>query len=94
MKENEVLIKVAYSPVTNFDKACLNVKKSSLKLKKEEGSDMILGSEGSGIIEECGPGVDQSLKGKKCAFSCCGWSDYSIHDVNRIIIFEDNVDLR
>jgi NADPH:quinone reductase len=53
-----------------------------------------LGSEGSGIIEKVGPGVDQNLKGKKVAFCHGGWSEYAVADVDKILIFEDNVDLK
>ena len=41
-----------------------------------------------------GPGVDQSLKGKKVAFCHGGWSEYTVADVDHILIFDDNVDLK
>lgn len=40
--------------------------------KKKE--DFVLGAEGCGTIEDIGGGVDASLKGKKVAFCCDGWS--------------------
>ncbi len=66
LKENQVLIKVRYAPVTNFDKACLSVKPLDEKMAQ--------GTEGCGTIEQVGPGVDQNLKGKKVAFCHNGWS--------------------
>ena len=48
--ENEVLIKVHYSPVTNYDKACLSL------CGKKAGPEFEFGSEGSGTIEAVGPG--------------------------------------
>jgi NADPH:quinone reductase-like Zn-dependent oxidoreductase len=65
LKEGQVLIKVRYAPVTRFDKERLSVKPIPEK--------NVFGMEGCGIIEEVGPGVDQSLKGKKCAFCSGGW---------------------
>jgi len=51
LQNNEVLIKVAYSPVTNFDKACLNISKEGLAIKGKEKQTLFCGSEGSGTIE-------------------------------------------
>jgi NADPH:quinone reductase-like Zn-dependent oxidoreductase len=91
LKENQVLIKVAYAPVTNYDKACLRLK-SELERKECEG--MLFGSEGSGIIEEVGPGVDSNLKGKKCAFCHGGWSQFIVQDLDKVILLDDSVDLK
>ena len=67
------MIKVAFTPVTQYDRACVNVKQ---ELDKPEGK--ILGSEGCGTIEEVGPEGDQSLKGRKVAFCHGGWSQYVV----------------
>jgi len=91
LKEKQVLIKVMYAPVSNYDKSCFDFKRSEVgKTEKREA----LGSEGSGIIEDVGPGVDQGLKGKKVAFCHGGWAEYTVADVDKILIFNDNVDLR
>jgi len=72
--------------VTLFDKERLQVK---LIPDKE-----VCGMEGSGIIEEVGPGVDKSLKGKKCSFCHKGWSQFTVCDADKIITFNDDVDLK
>jgi NADPH:quinone reductase-like Zn-dependent oxidoreductase len=48
-----------FAPVTYYD-----------RFKKEGES----GSEGSGIIESVGSGVDKELKGRKVLFCKGGWS--------------------
>ena len=68
LQENQVLIKVAYAPVEEVDKATMNIK------QEEKADNKTIGAEGCGTIEECGPGVDKSLKGKKVAFCYGGWS--------------------
>jgi NADPH:quinone reductase-like Zn-dependent oxidoreductase len=91
LKEKQVLIKVMYAPVSTYDKSSFEFKKTQFgKTEKREA----LGSEGSGIIEDVGPGVDQSLKGKKVAFCHGGWAEYTVAEVDKILIFNDNVDLR
>ena len=92
LKEKQVLIRVRYAPVSNYDKSCLDFKRS--EIGKTEKTREALGCEGSGIIEEVGPGVDQSLKGKKVAFCHGGWSEFKVADVDKILIFDDNVELR
>lgn len=56
LKEKQVLIRVRYAPVSNYDKSCLDFKRS--EIGKTEMTREALGCEGSGIIEEVGPGVD------------------------------------
>lgn len=66
-----------------------------MNIKQEEkANDKIMGAEGCGIIEDCGPGVDKSLKGKKVAFCYGGWSQYTIKDLDQILIFDEKVELR
>jgi NADPH:quinone reductase-like Zn-dependent oxidoreductase len=89
LKDKQVLIRVAYSPVTQFDKACLNIEK---ECDKCEGT--LLGSEGCGTIEEVGSGLDQNLKGKKVSFCHNGWSQYCVQDFDHCMVFNDQVDLK
>lgn len=86
LKEGQVLIKVRYAPVSRFDKERLSVKPISEK--------DVFGMEGCGIIEEVGPGVDQSLKGKKCAFCRAAWQQYTIQNAKCLLLFNDDVDLK
>ena len=86
-----MLIKVAYSPVSNFDKAFIKIKS---ELDKESCVGRILGSEASGTIEEVGPGMDQSLKGRKVAFCHQAWTQYAVVDRSKIMLFEESADLR
>jgi len=89
LKDKEVLIRVRYSPITNFDKACLAFKKER---KVEE--KVLAGSEGSGIIEFVGPGVSQDLKGRKVAFCHGGWSQFVVKHIDHLLFFDDKVDLK
>jgi len=41
-----------------------------------------------------GPGVDQSLKGKKCAFCRGAWQQYTIQDAKCLLLFNDDADLK
>lgn len=86
LKDREVLIKVAYAPITNFDKSCLSLSK--------ECEGRIFGSEGSGIIQQVGKGVDSGLKGRKVAFCHDAWSQFVVKDVDHLLVFDDKVDLR
>lgn len=83
------MIRVAFTPVTQYDKACMSIKE---KTEKAEGK--LLGSEGSGTIEAVGPDVDSNLKGRKVAFCHNGWSQFCVQDVNRLLFFNDDIDLR
>jgi|LauGreDrversion4_2_1035121.scaffolds.fasta_scaffold513699_3 threonine dehydrogenase-like Zn-dependent dehydrogenase len=49
LKNNQVLIKVKYAPVSNYDKSCVQFKRDQMAGK--DISREALGSEGSGIIE-------------------------------------------
>ena len=77
-----------YSPVTNYDKACLSL------CGKKVDPDFEFGSEGSGTIEAVGPGGDQSLKGRKVAFCHGGWSQFVVRDINHLLLFDDSADLK
>lgn len=58
-------------------------------------SQEIGGSEGSGIIVEVGADLrDKDLKGRKVAFCHGAWSQYVVKDVDHLLFFNDNVDLR
>jgi NADPH:quinone reductase-like Zn-dependent oxidoreductase len=48
LKNNQVLIKVRYAPVSNYDRSCLDFKREQIVGKESKEA---LGSEGSGIIE-------------------------------------------
>lgn len=72
LKDRDVLIKVAYAPITNFDKSCLTLQK--------ECEGRIFGSEGSGTIQEVGKDLDSSIKGKKVAFCHNGWTEFVVKD--------------
>lgn len=86
LKDREVLIRVAYAPITNFDKTCLSM--------KGECEGKVFGSEGSGIIEQVGKGLESNLKGRKVAFCHNGWSQFVVKDFDHILMFDDKVDLR
>lgn len=92
--EREVLIKVHYSPVTQYDKACLSVQREWARECGEKLKRVICGSEGAGVIEQVGPNVDASLKGRKVAFCHDGWSQYVVKEIDHLLFFEDHVDLR
>ena len=62
-------MKVAFSPITQFDKI-------QIECKKQEGK--ILGSEGCGTIESVGEGMEKNLVGRKVCFSCDAWSQFAI----------------
>lgn len=81
-----MLIKVRYAPVSRYDRERLSVKPIHEK--------DVFGMEGCGIIEEVGPGVDQALKGKKCAFFKGAWQQYTIQDAKCLLLFNDDVDLK
>jgi len=77
---------VAYSAVGQFDKTLLE------QLKKE---GCILGCEGSGVIEDVGPGMDGALlKGRKVAFLGDAWSEYAVKNINELIFLDEDVDLK
>lgn len=63
-----------------------------MEQKKKE--DFCLGSEGSGIIEDVGEGVDQNLKGRKCSFYGGGWCQFCVKKLDDIMLLDDSVDLK
>lgn len=85
LQNNQVLIRVSYSSVNQFDKILMECKKNE---------NFILGSEGSGIIEDVGQGVDKQFVGRKVAFCHDGWSQFVIKDLDKCILLDDQVDLR
>lgn len=89
LTKDQVLIRVKFSPVTNFDRSCVSMSK---EYESQEGREC--GSEGCGIIEAVGPGVDESFRGRKVAFCHGGWSQFVVKNFNHIFIFDDKVDLR
>ena len=54
----------------------------------------MLGCDGCGVIEATGEGVDHSWVGKKVAFMGGGWARYATKDVNMLVTFPDDFDLR
>eukprot|EP00347_Sterkiella_histriomuscorum_P006880 403351084 len=85
LTENQVLIKVVYTSVNEYDKIMMD-----FCYKKE----CACGSEGSGIIEDIAQGLDQNLKGRKVAFIHDGWSQYVVKDQDDLLYLDNNVDLR
>lgn len=85
IKDNCVLIRTHFSSVNQYDKIQMECKKDQ---------NWVMGSEGSGIIEDCGQGVDQNLKGRKVAFCQDGWSQFVMKKLDEIILLDDSVDLR
>lgn len=80
-----MLIKVVYSAVNQYDK---------ILMEQKHDENYILGAEGSGIIEEVGAGVDESLKGRKVAFCHTGWSQFATKRADDILFLDDSVDLK
>ena len=48
LKNNQVLIKVRFAPVSSYDRSCLDYKRDQIVAKESKEA---FGSEGSGIIE-------------------------------------------
>lgn len=78
----KVLIRVLYAAVEQLDRAIL-------AMKPLEGAECALGAEGCGVIERVGPGVDESLRGKKCAFSYGAWQTFLTRDADKVIVFQN-----
>ena len=53
----------------------------------------MFGSEGSGIIQEVGEGVDPSVKGLKVAFLSGGWARYTVKDYKHVVPLDNDIDL-
>jgi len=49
-------------------------------MENRKKENYVLGSEGSGVIEDVAEGLDQHLKGRKVAFIHHGWSQYVVKD--------------
>lgn len=86
LEARQVLIQVKYSPVTNFDKACLYLAEERVRS---------CGSEGSGIIKAVGSELkDKNLEGRKVAFCCDGWSQFAVKNFDEVLLFDDKADLK
>ena len=79
-----MLVKNIYSTINPTDIA-------TYRAYKTEGAT--IGSDGCGIIQEVGEGVDPSLKGKKVAFLSDAWGKYCVKDQDMLIILDDDLDL-
>jgi NADPH:quinone reductase-like Zn-dependent oxidoreductase len=83
--KGQALIEVHYSTINPYDRIMHSI-------NKDEG--FALGSDGSGVIIGVGEDVDASLIGKKVAFLGNGWGRYNVKDVNYLVFFRDDFDLR
>jgi NADPH:quinone reductase-like Zn-dependent oxidoreductase len=54
----------------------------------------ILGSEGSGIVEDVGVDVDRSLIGNKVSFFGNGWSTFHIQHLSDCFFLDQQLDLK
>lgn len=83
----QVLIRVHYSTINPFDRLCL---------MRERGNEgFIMGSEGSGVIQAVGEGVDSSQwVGKKVGFIGNGWARYVVKPLASLVVFKDDFDLK
>lgn len=83
----QALIRVHYSTVNPYDRICLNAE------AKNEG--FVLGCDGCGVVEAVGEGVDaEKWIGKKVAFLGGGWARYAVKDVEYLVTFSDDFDLK
>ena len=80
----QVLIRVHYSTVNPIDRY--------ISALKDEGK--VLGSDGSGVIEQVGEGVSADLVGKKVAFLGDAYANYRVTDVKSVVILHDSQDLK
>jgi len=85
LKQGEILIKVHYSAVNPYDKVIID---------NMDKKDLVLGSEGVGVIDQIGPDMPASLIGKKIAFCCDGWSEYAVKRLDQCIMLDDETNLR
>jgi len=83
--KGEALIRVHYSTVNPYDRIMHTV-------NKDEG--FVLGCDGCGVVEATGEGVDQSWVGKKVVFLGGGWARYAVKEVDFLVPFADDFDLR
>jgi len=83
----DVLIRMKYSTVNPYDR-------EHAFPMKQEGA--LLGSDGSGIIEKVGEGVDPGLVGKKVTAPLSSWHTYDLKNLERdyVIVHDDKVDLK
>lgn len=84
--KKQVLIRVHYSTVNPYDRIMSTV-------NKDEG--FILGCDGCGIVEAVGEEVDaKEWVGRKVSFLGGGWSHYAVKDVDFLVSFREDMDLR
>lgn len=87
----EVLIKVELAPVNPSDIAFLRGGYNIMK-----PLPAVAGFEGTGTITETGPGIDQSLKGKRVSFFSQSdqggaWAEYTIAGQSDFILVDEDV---
>ena len=63
-------------------------------MENRKKENFVIGSEGSGVIEDVAEGLDQNLKGRKVAFIHHGWSQYVVKDKDDLLFLDNSVDLR
>ncbi len=83
--KDQVLIEVHYSTINPYDRIMA-------KINTDESFQ--LGSDGCGVIQSVGEGVDSALVGKKVAFLGGGWSRYAVKDLEYVVFFHDDFDLK
>lgn len=81
----QALVRVHYSTVNPIDKILYYI-------NKNEGN--VLGTDGSGVIEQVGEGVSAELVGKKVAFFGAAYANYRVADVHSLAVLHDSQDLR
>ena len=81
----QVLIRVHYSTVNPIDR-------HYFYSVHQEGN--VLGTDGSGVIEQVGEGVSADLVGKKVAFLSDAYATYKVADLKTLVILHDSQDLK
>ena len=84
--ERQIFIRVLFAAVEQLDLEIMTIK----PIEGVQSLDRSLGAEGSGIIEDVGSKLDQSLKGKKCAFCWGAWSEFLVRDIEQVIVFNNH----
>ncbi|WP_410217993.1 zinc-binding dehydrogenase [Paracoccus sp. (in: a-proteobacteria)] len=87
-ERGQVLIRVILSPIHNHD---LWTIRGSYGVRPDLPA--IGGSEGVGIVEETGPGVDPALKGRRVAAAGLkgSWAEYALADAGGVIPVPDSM---
>jgi NADPH:quinone reductase-like Zn-dependent oxidoreductase len=85
--KGQALIRVHYSTVNPYDRICFKNEKNT--------ENFTLGCDGCGVVESVGDGVDTAAwVGKKVAFLGGGWARYAVKDVDFLVPFRDDFDLK